>query len=155
MGKTVHRDGKASPDIIQYLKDFLKKNTLKYKIEMAFLYGSRTGGLPKSDSDIDLAVVFSDNLTDDKIFIYLTDISFLLSRIFTREVDVISIYSDFRHPMLYFNAIVYGIPVFVKDFSEYAELKNEALFQMEDFNLFCRDWQLRIAKRNMEALHHA
>ena len=155
MGNSRHREVKPPQDIVQYLKDFFNKNALKYTIEMAFLYGSRAGGLPKSDSDIDIAAVFSDNLTDDEIFNCLTDISFLLSRKLSREVDVLSIHSDFRHPMLYFNAIVYGIPVFVKNFSEYAELKNEALFQMEDFNLFCRDWQLSIAKRNMEVLRHA
>ncbi len=119
---------------------------------MAFLYGSWAGGFQKKDSDIDIAAVFFKGLNDDEIFEYLTNISLLLSRKLHLEVNLIHIYSDFRYPMLYYNAIVLGIPVFFKDFSEYIDLKNEAVFQMEDFNLFCRGWQMSIAKRNMEAL---
>ena len=152
MSKNPHKKVKPRKDIIEYLSGFFKKYAQQYKIEMAFLYGSRAGGLPKRDSDIDIAAVFLDNFTDDEIFNCLTDISLLLSRKLHCEVNLLYIHSDFRYPMLYYNAIVLGIPVFFKDFSEYVDLKNEAIFQMEDFNMFCRGWQMSIAKQNMEVL---
>lgn len=148
----VEEVAKVREDIIEYLRDFFKKNARHYKIEMVFLYGSWAGGFQKKDSDIDIAAVFFKGLNDDEIFEYLTIISLLLSRKLHCEVNLLHIHSDFRYPMLYYNAIVLGIHVFFKDFSEYIDLKNEAIFQMEDFNLFCRGWQMSIAKRNMEAL---
>lgn len=150
--KVKHRLNK---NIIESLKDLFKKNARHYKIEMAFLYGSWAGGFQKKDSDIDIAAMFFKDLNDDEIFEYLTNISLLLSRKLHLEMNLIHIHSDFRYPMLYYNAIVLGMPVFFKDFSEYVDLKNEAVFQMEDFNLFCRGWQMSIAKRNMETLIHA
>ncbi len=39
-----------------------------YKISLAFLYGSWACGLPRWDSDIDIAIVFEEEFTDDEIF---------------------------------------------------------------------------------------
>lgn len=143
-------------EIINHLEDFFRKNEGCYGIEMAFLYGSWAGGFPRWDSDIDIAVVFSkDPYTDEEIFEDITDISVLLSRELHSEVNVIPIYRDFRKPMLYYNAIVSGIPVFFKGFNEYVDLKNEAIFQMEDFTLFGKNWQIIITKNNLKELKHA
>jgi hypothetical protein len=57
--------------------------------------------------------------------------------------------------MLYYNAIVLGIPVFIRDQNRYAALLNEAIFQMEDFSMFGTQWQLEIAEKNLEELRHA
>lgn len=57
--------------------------------------------------------------------------------------------------MLYYNAIVLGIPVFIRDQNRYAALLNEAIFQMEDFSMFGTRWQLEIAEKNLEGLRHA
>jgi hypothetical protein len=40
----------------------------------------------------------------------------------------------------------------IKEQEKYIALKNEAIFQMEDFNLFGPDWQLTIARKNLEVL---
>ncbi len=85
----------------------------------------------------------------------ITDISLRLSRELRAEVNAIAIDPTFGKPMLCYNAIVSGIPVFIKDFNQYVDLKNEAVFQMEDFSLFGRDWQRTIAKRNLEKLQRA
>jgi predicted nucleotidyltransferase len=141
--------------VIDYLKNFFKRNKKHFEIKAAFLYGSQAGGLPRNDSDIDIAILFfDDSINEDRIFDCITDISLSLSRRLHFEVNIIPIHPDFRYPMLYYNAIVQGIPLFVNNFDEYIKLKNEAVFQMEDYNLFCRGWQIRIAKRNMEALIH-
>ena len=49
--------------------------------------------------------------------------------------------------MLYYNAIILGIPLFVKDYDTFLSLKLEAIYQAEDFELFGVRWQQEIAKR--------
>jgi len=146
----------ARREIIDHLKGFFRKNSERYGIEMAFLYGSWARGSPRQDSDIDVAILFSKEIsTEEEIFERITDISLLLSSDLRSEVNIIPISLDFGKPMLYYNAIVSGIPMFLKDFNRYVDLKNEAIFQMEDFNIFGRDWQLAVAKSNLEALKRA
>jgi predicted nucleotidyltransferase len=123
---------------------------------MAFLYGSWAKGIPRPDSDIDLAVFFSpEPSTDDESYERLTDISLFLSTELKKEVNIIQIHEDFRKPMLYYNAIVLGSPVFIKNFNRYVRLKNEALYQMEDFSIFGINWQFMAAAKNLEALKNA
>ena len=141
--------------IVNYLRNFFNKKAQQYGLEMVFLYGSWARGFPKEDSDVDIAIVFTnENGADDELFRYLNDISLSLSRELGREVNSIAIQSDFNKPMLYYNAIVLGIPVFIKDSDKYIRLRNEAVFQMEDFNLFGVDWQVRVTRKNLEELKH-
>ena len=64
-----------------------------------------------------------------------------------KEVNIISISRDFEHPMLYYNAIILGIPIFVKDCDELLNLKLEAISQLEDFQLFGISWQREVARK--------
>ena len=142
--------------IIAYLKDFFKKKAQCYEVEMAFLYGSWARGTPRQDSDLDIAVLFSaEDLSEHKSFQYITDISLALSQELGLEVNIILIHWDFRLPMLYYNAIVLGDPVFIKYDTGFINLKNMAIAQMEDFSIFGRDWQLQLARKNLEELEHA
>ena len=70
------------------------------------------------------------------------------------EVNVMTICLDFAKPMLYYNAIILGKAVFVKDYSMYVNLISEAIYQMEDFSIFGRTWQMMVAEKNLEALQH-
>ena len=134
--------------IISKLKDFFRDNYSRYSANIAFLYGSWSGGYPHKNSDIDLAILFSERISSQEhIFSLITDISYELEKILHKEVNIIPIYEDFRRPMLYYNAIVSGIPVFIKDKGEFINLKIEALSQMEDFSIFGVPWQLEIAER--------
>jgi len=143
-------------EIIKPLKNYFNKNASLYGLEMVFLYGSWARGFPRHDSDIDIAIVFSEEpSSNDESFRNITDISLSLSTEFNREANVIKIYEDFRKPMLYYNAIVSGLPVFIKDFVRYVNFKNEAIYQMEDFCIFGMDWQHEVATKNLEALRHA
>src|SRR5574342_711421 len=47
-------------EIVNTLKIYFTDASLIYKIEMAFLYGSWARGFPKSFSDEDVAIVFSE-----------------------------------------------------------------------------------------------
>ena len=143
-------------EILTLLKSFFEESASAYKIEMAFLYGSWARGFPKSSSDVDVAIVFSEEPgTEDEAFTIITDISLVLGKKLRLDVNVIPIYSDFRKPMLYYNAIVLGIPVFIGNQDRYIFLRNQAIFQMEDFTLFGTNWQLEIAKKNLEDIKHA
>ncbi len=137
---------KEKKRIISNLKTFLETNSSYYRLDMAFLYGSWIGGFPHIDSDIDLAVLFSEDFdSEEYVFSMITDISHRLQQIVNREVNVISIYRDFRQPMLYYNAIVSGIPVFIEDEEKFLDLKLDAISQMEDFRIFGIPWQMEIA----------
>jgi len=147
---------RTKPEILTLLKTFFEETASVYKIEMAFLYGSWARWFPKSFSDVDVAIVFSEEPgTEDEAFTIITDISLVLGKKLKLDVNVIPIYSDFRKPMLYYNAIVLGIPVFIGNQDRYIFLRNQAIFQMEDFTLFGTNWQLEIAKKNLEDIKHA
>jgi len=143
------RDRKGFKEkLISEMKDFFKQRASQYHIDVAFLYGSWARGYPKQDSDVDLALLFSSEInSQDKIFFLINDISYKLGERLSKEVNIISISRDFGHPMLYYNAIILGIPLFVKDYDRFLSLKLEAIYQAEDFELFGVRWQQEIAKR--------
>ncbi len=137
------------------LEKYFSKEAGRFGIALAFLYGSRSRGIPRPDSDIDLAVVFKDEgLSTEEIFQRLTAMAASLSELTGLEVSLIPIYPDFRKPMLYYNAIVLGIPVFLQDPAQYIRLRNEAILQMEDFQIFGPEWSISITRRNLEVLNH-
>jgi predicted nucleotidyltransferase len=140
---------------IAKLETFFRDEADRFLVLAAFLYGSWASGFPRPDSDIDIAVVFEDEPDDDAIYLRLMDMSLLLSNLMGREVNMIPIYSDFRKPMLYYNAIVQGIPVFAKRPADFNVLRKTAIDEMEDFSLFGLQWQAALAHRNLEALKHA
>jgi predicted nucleotidyltransferase len=138
------------------LTGFFRRNASLFKVQMAFLYGSRAEGFPREDSDIDVGVFFADEIaSEDERFDLATKISVCLSKEMKAEANVLPISPDFRKPMLYYNVIVKGIPLYIEDYGRYLELRNEAIYQMEDFEIFGKGWQLRIAKRNLADLGYA
>ena len=123
---------------------------------MIFLYGSWAGGYPRCHSDVDLAILFSQEVdNEDEIFPLITNISYELQEDLGKEVNIISIFRDFRHPMLYYNAIILGIPLFIKDYDGFLSLKLEAIYQMEDFQIFGTYWQRQMAWRLMGGASYA
>ncbi|MCD6265647.1 MAG: hypothetical protein J7K02_06750 [Deltaproteobacteria bacterium] len=138
-------------EIISLLKDFFQVRVDSYQIDMAFLYGSQAGGYPRGDSDVDVAVLFLPNQeNEDVIFKRVTEISLSLSGILGKDVNLLVLDRDFKRPMLQYNAIVLGIPVFIRGFDSYIGLYLEALYQMEDFSLFGIEWQLTISERRLK-----
>ena len=143
-------------DLIKKLKDFFNKNADFYDIDMAFLYGSWAKGFPKETSDVDIAVfLYPEKDSDDEEFNMITDISLQLSEIIRKEINIISIRTDFRKPMLYYNAIVLSQPIYIKNTERYISLKNEVIYQMEDFSIFGINWQLIVANKNIRRLRNA
>ena len=142
--------------IIETLESYFQREASRFGVEMVFLYGSWAGGFPRFDSDIDLAILFEDEgISEDELFEKLTAITMDLVRALSCEVSVIPIYRDFRKPMLYYNAIVKGIAVFFAYRRKYFALIHEALYHMEDFEMFGRKWLMDLAEKNLEGMNHA
>lgn len=137
-------------ELINRSKKFFNENAQRYNIEIAYLYGSWARGFPRNDSDVDIGIIFKDKcLSDDELFRYITDMEFCLSSEINLEVSVLPVYRDFRKPMLYYNVIILGIPLYIANYIEYLRMREEAIFQMEDFSIFGIGWQFQIAKKNM------
>ncbi|MDY6861492.1 MAG: nucleotidyltransferase domain-containing protein [Thermodesulfobacteriota bacterium] len=134
------------------VQEFFLKKAKDYYIELAFVYGSRTTNHAREESDLDIAILFSSSLTDDEIFSTITDLSLKLSELLEVEVNIIPLYEYFPKPMLYYNVVVAGIPVYISDFNKYVDFKLMALHQMEDFTIFGLKWQIELARKNLEAL---
>lgn len=83
------------------------------------------------------------------------DTSLKLANLLKMEVNVLHIHDDFRKPMLYYNVIALGVPVYARQDAQLLSLRNEALFHMEDFGIFGLGWQYEVAKKNLESLIHA
>jgi len=133
--------------IILKLKDYFIQKASGYHVEVVFLYGSWARGYPHHDSDLDLALLFSSQIrSEESLFKLITQISYELSKDLGREVNIIPIYSDFPHPMLYYNAIILGIPLYIKNKDKFIQLKLEAIYQMEDFQIFGITWQRKVAQ---------
>ena len=142
--------------IILKLNVYFKQKASGYHIEMAFLYGSWAKGYPHHDSDLDLALLFSSQIkSEEYTFQLITQISYELSKDLGREVNIIPIFSDFPHPMLYYNAIILGIPLYIKDKDKFIQLKLESIYQMEDFQIFGITWQRKVAQDTIKEIIHA
>jgi len=138
--------------ILSTLKEYFHKKADLYKIDMAFLYGSWAYGFPREDSDVDMAILFQEGIEREDRFDKVTTISLELTEILRKEVSVLSIEEEFPKPVLYYNAIVRGIGVFLRDFTRYVDLKLSAIREMEDFSIFGIPWQEEIVRKRVERL---
>ncbi|MBI4596391.1 MAG: nucleotidyltransferase domain-containing protein [Candidatus Tectomicrobia bacterium] len=139
--------------LVNSLRSYFAERAGAFKIQMAFLYGSWSRGYPRFDSDIDIAIVLEDDdLSEEAIFDIINALTLSLTGYLRAEVNVMTIGPEFAKPMLYYNAIILGKAVFIKDYVRYVNLINEAIYQMEDFSIFGRTWQIMVAEKNLEAL---
>jgi uncharacterized protein len=146
----------AEKKLTEHLHTYFERNAALLQVEMAFLFGSRAKGFPREDSDVDLGILFSPGRESEKeLFESITKVSLALSSIIKADVNIVPIYLDFRKPMLYYNIIVKGIPIYVREYGNYLQLRKEAIDQMEDFEIFGTKWQVAIAKNNLAALGYA
>jgi predicted nucleotidyltransferase len=147
----VPKQAPSAQSLVSVLEKFFKREAGGAGVEAAFLFGSRAQGGARKDSDVDVAVLFAntEGLSDDDIFRRLTTLTLKLTETLSLETNVMPIYPDFRKPMLYYNAIVSGISLFIKRPEYHAWLRLEAIRQMEDFQIFGVGWQLQAARKNL------
>ena len=150
MNKVPNQASYAQP-LVSVLEKLFRREAEGIGLEAAFLFGSRSWGLPRQDSDVDIAVLFTnmEGLCDDDIFQRLTALTLKLTRTLNLETNILPIYPDFRKPMLYYNAIVHGTPLFVKTPEYHTWLRLEAIRHMEDFQIFGVRWQVQAARKNL------
>ncbi len=147
---------KIKESVIQLLTDYFKEKSSSYHIELVFLYGSWAIGFPHQDSDVDLAILFSSYFkNEDILFDIINSISYELSIKMSKEVNIIHLKEDFPHPMLYYNAIVFGIPIYINNEENLIKIKLEAIKQMEDFKIFGIPWQQEVTKKVLKEIGHA
>jgi predicted nucleotidyltransferase len=138
-----------NPPLLPLLKEYFEREAERFGVRMAFLFGSRAHDRAKYDSDIDIAVVLLDLTSDDEIYKIIEVLTIELSGILHLDVNILPIHQDFRKPMLYYNAIAHGLPLFIKDTNAYVTLRRDVIDQMEDFQLFGTRWQIDAARRNL------
>jgi predicted nucleotidyltransferase len=142
-------------EMVDSLASFFQESAEVHGLEMVFLYGSWVSGHPHAESDVDLAVLFQDpELPEEEAFDRIIAMEAALSARLQREVAILQLHLDFRKPLLYYNAIIHGEPLYISNFDRYIDLKNEALFQMEDYSLFGVPWQMELAEKSLKELAH-
>jgi len=144
---------KEREEMIDKLKEFFLKKAQEVGVDLVFLYGSWARGFPKADSDVDLAVNFKVE-EEEEVFKAIAELSLSLMRDIKKEVSIIPIFSDFRKPMLYYNAVVLGEPIYIGERGKYIRFFVEAICQMEDFNIFGTKWQRYAAQKNLSEVRH-
>jgi len=142
--------------MFQQLSNYFTQKSTVYYIEIVFLYGSWAKGYPRQNSDIDLAIVFNSKIrNDDFLFELINNISYEISIQINKEVNIITINPDFPHPMLYYNAIILGVPLYINNKDNFVALKMEAVRHMEDFRIFGIAWQKEVAQNILKEIIHA
>ena len=139
--------------IIEKLKDYFSCKAEELGIEAAFLFGSFAHGFEKEESDVDIAVVLNKEAEKNRgsTFEVVTELSYRLSALTGRETQVVLIDKDFSKPMLFYNAIVHGMPVYISNKDKHISLVLRALEEMEAFSLFGTKWQIELAAKRLEA----
>ena len=131
--------------LIRFFENNADKNSIKY----AFLFGSYARGNVHEESDIDIAVIFSKDYSEDTQFRVIEKLSLDIEKELHKEINMLVITDDFKKPMLYYNAIVLGVPLYFENENELYELRFRAISEMEDFLIFGLKWQLEVAQRNL------
>ena len=132
------------------LESFFRREAGRWGIEAAFLVGSHAALTARPDSDVDVALLFSGETDLRVLFDRTNEIAVELARISRARIDMIVLDPDLSRPMLAYNCIVRGIPLYLRDPARLAALRNEAIRQMEDFRIFGVAWQIEAARRNLE-----
>lgn len=139
--------------IKEKLKDYFTLKADELGVEAAFLFGSFAHGFEKKESDVDIAVVLNERVGKNRetAFEVITELSFRISVLIGKEAQVILVDKDFSKPMLFYNAIVHGIPVYISNKDKHISLVLRALEEMEAFSLFGTKWQIELAEKRLEA----
>ncbi|MHB1126527.1 MAG: type VII toxin-antitoxin system MntA family adenylyltransferase antitoxin [Bacillota bacterium] len=114
-------------------------------VVMAFLFGSMARGAERLDSDADVAVYLTDNYRPDDVNKLWGEIELLLKR----DVDLLILNKD--NPTVNWSAIR-GIPLIIRDRSQYLEYMLRVSREAEDFQDFVIDLFKLKARRRGEPI---
>lgn len=71
--------------LLDTLKHFFQKKAEQYFIEIALLFGSMTGGHPRKESDIDIALLFEKPFGEEIIFEVINTLSIELTDVLKKS----------------------------------------------------------------------
>lgn len=114
------------------INNFIESIDKKYKIEFAYLFGSTARAEQRIDSDIDIAIKFSENYIDIKDVLVRGELIDKGKAYFGREVDIISL--DKSSTILKYEVVKDGIVI--KDSVERASFESLVLREYFDFKYY-------------------
>lgn len=136
----------ANIDIQQKL---LSKIFKKYGVFLAYIFGSAVSGEMARESDIDIAVLFSENFSKEKRFSSRLNLINELSKIFKRNAEVV-VFNDISSLFFKYVIISEGNLVFEKREGEAAELESKIMGLYFDFQPFLELYSKQYVKNNLQ-----
>jgi len=119
------------------------------QVKFGYLFGSVAEGLEREDSDVDVAVYFSEELDKAEVFELSLRIGEELESALKRRVDLIAL--NHAHPSIAFRAIK-GEVVFERDPVERALVASRIMSRYYDFRHFFKFWEEEISRRLKEGV---
>lgn len=101
-------------------------------IALGYAFGSFGRGAENALSDVDVAVVFKDDISKEKRDSDLSKVAAELERVFNKRGDVIEINLPITNPLLYHRAVLQGVPLVVRDRKKKAFFERMILREYED-----------------------
>lgn len=114
------------------IEEIVKSKAKDWKLKAFFLFGSTAYDMDTVRSDIDIAVAFEENLDRSTKKTIRNHIIKTLSQATGREIDIVEIEDKANKPLLLYNAIINGIPVYIKSEEFYKELITKYTKEMEN-----------------------
>lgn len=117
-------------------------------VSIAYIFGSAAKDAIGPDSDIDVAVLFSENAPKEEFFERELNISHQMSLLLKKETDVVNL-ATVNSPVLKHNAVFEGKIIFVKDQEIQFELERKTRQEFEDTK-YLREINSKIMRRQLQ-----
>ena len=121
----------------------------KRKVIFAYLFGSQANGTAIESSDVDIAVMFDDEVDEDERFENRLKLMTELSPIFKgKEVEVVSL-NDVRDILFKFSIVQPGKIIFKKDYDALLDFDLKTTNEYYDFKPFLKMYNEAYAEREL------
>lgn len=140
----MNKNGPIHP--IETYRDALDSVFARHGVVLAYLYGSQARGDAGPLSDVDMAVLFARELTDEERFRHLLDLHGELAEVFGRD-DVNVLDLDKGTPLLNNNVRLQGKLLYCTDENARFDFLLWTLQQYEDTKPLRREQNLYLGKR--------
>ncbi len=135
-------------DIFEKTKEELKEIIKDYPVDFVIIFGSLIRGNFRDDSDIDIAI----HLNKDLDFLEIGDIVSRLETKLERDIDIVILNKlYYEDPILAFEIISKGLPVYVIDREKFIDFKYKTFIEYMDTEylrkILDRDLKERIKNR--------
>ena len=121
----------------------------EHPIELVYVFGSFVTGHATKNSDIDIAVLFSEKVSKDKRFSLRLELMGKLSRLFRRDVDAVVLNDT---PSLFFQFVIIkeGRAIFYVSEAARADFESRVFGRYFDFAPFLSRYNRHYVQRNLQ-----